>query len=35
MVSPLKNLRPIREELGMRTVLNTTEKFVDYPIPLS
>ncbi|MGE7824091.1 anthranilate phosphoribosyltransferase [Paenibacillus sp. NPDC093718] len=27
---PLKNLRPIREELGMRTVLNTAEKFVDY-----
>lgn len=27
---PLKQLRPIREELGMRTVLNTAEKFVDY-----
>ncbi|MEI7027520.1 anthranilate phosphoribosyltransferase [Paenibacillus sp. y28] len=27
---PLKALRPIREELGMRTVLNTAEKLVDY-----
>ncbi|MEK4359266.1 anthranilate phosphoribosyltransferase [Paenibacillus sp. FSL M7-1455] len=27
---PLKSLRPIREELGMRTVLNTAEKFADY-----
>ncbi|TMV50843.1 anthranilate phosphoribosyltransferase [Paenibacillus mesophilus] len=28
--SPLKELRPIREELGMRTVLNTAEKLIDY-----
>lgn len=27
---PLKALRPIREELGMRTVLNTAEKLIDY-----
>lgn len=27
---PLKELRPIREELGMRTVLNTAEKLIDY-----
>lgn len=27
---PLKDLRPIREELGMRTVLNTAEKLIDY-----
>ncbi|WP_276352334.1 anthranilate phosphoribosyltransferase [Cohnella caldifontis] len=27
---PLKELRPIREELGMRTVFNTAEKLVDY-----
>lgn len=27
---PLKKLRPIREELGMRTVLNTAEKLIDY-----
>ncbi|WP_123040335.1 anthranilate phosphoribosyltransferase [Cohnella candidum] len=27
---PLKRLRPIREELGMRTVLNTAEKLIDY-----
>ncbi|NMO95845.1 anthranilate phosphoribosyltransferase [Paenibacillus lemnae] len=27
---PLKQLRPIREELGMRTVLNTVEKLIDY-----
>ncbi|MFC5653127.1 anthranilate phosphoribosyltransferase [Paenibacillus solisilvae] len=27
---PLKELRAIREELGMRTVLNTAEKLVDY-----
>lgn len=27
---PLAKLRPIREELGMRTVLNTAEKFADY-----
>ena len=27
---PLKGIRPIREELGMRTVLNTAEKLIDY-----
>lgn len=27
---PLGRLRPIREELGMRTVLNTAEKLIDY-----
>lgn len=27
---PLGELRPIREELGMRTVLNTAEKLMDY-----
>lgn len=27
---PLKELRPIREELAMRTVLNTAEKLADY-----
>jgi anthranilate phosphoribosyltransferase len=27
---PLKELRPIREQLGMRTVLNTAEKLIDY-----
>jgi Anthranilate phosphoribosyltransferase len=27
---PLKRLRHIREELGMRTVINTAEKLVDY-----
>ncbi|OXS62463.1 anthranilate phosphoribosyltransferase [Cohnella sp. CIP 111063] len=27
---PLKQLRPIREQLGMRTVLNTAEKLIDY-----
>ncbi|MBW5446340.1 anthranilate phosphoribosyltransferase [Cohnella sp. CFH 77786] len=27
---PLRKLRPIREELGMRTVLNTAEKLIDY-----
>ncbi|WP_274362690.1 anthranilate phosphoribosyltransferase [Paenibacillus thermotolerans] len=27
---PLKQLRPIREELGMRTVLNTAEKLIDF-----
>lgn len=27
---PLKDIRPIREELGMRTVLNTAEKLNDY-----
>ncbi|MNZ87868.1 Anthranilate phosphoribosyltransferase [compost metagenome] len=27
---PLKSLRPIREELGLRTVLNTAEKLIDY-----
>ncbi|PYI52889.1 anthranilate phosphoribosyltransferase [Paenibacillus flagellatus] len=27
---PLARLRPIREELGMRTVLNTAEKLADY-----
>lgn len=27
---PLRDLRPIREELGMRTVLNTAEKLIDY-----
>lgn len=27
---PLKNLRSIREELGMRTILNTVEKLLDY-----
>lgn len=27
---PLARLRPIREELGMRTVLNTAEKLIDY-----
>ncbi|MCV9948211.1 anthranilate phosphoribosyltransferase [Paenibacillus sp. BT-177] len=28
--TPLRDLRPIREELGLRTVLNTAEKLVDY-----
>lgn len=28
--SPLRELRTIREELGLRTVLNTIEKLVDY-----
>ncbi|WP_025686394.1 anthranilate phosphoribosyltransferase [Paenibacillus maysiensis] len=28
--APLRDLRPIREELGLRTVLNTAEKLVDY-----
>ncbi len=28
--TPLRELRPIREELGLRTVLNTTEKLMDY-----
>lgn len=27
---PLSDLRPIREQLGMRTVLNTAEKLIDY-----
>ena len=27
---PLRQLRPIREELGMRTALNTAEKLIDY-----
>ncbi|MDF2723993.1 MAG: anthranilate phosphoribosyltransferase [Paenibacillus sp.] len=27
---PLRGLRPIREELGMRTVLNTAEKLINY-----
>ncbi|WP_370639167.1 hypothetical protein [Cohnella sp. REN36] len=27
---PLRSLRVIREELGMRTVLNTAEKLIDY-----
>ncbi|MDQ0046430.1 anthranilate phosphoribosyltransferase [Paenibacillus polymyxa] len=27
---PLRDMRPIREELGLRTVLNTAEKLVDY-----
>ncbi len=27
---PLKALRSIREELGMRTILNTAEKLIDY-----
>ncbi|MNW39074.1 Anthranilate phosphoribosyltransferase [compost metagenome] len=27
---PLKELRPIREELGLRTTLNTIEKLIDY-----
>ncbi|WP_042168973.1 anthranilate phosphoribosyltransferase [Paenibacillus gorillae] len=27
---PLKELRPLREELGMRTVLNTAEKLIDF-----
>lgn len=27
---PLAQLRPIREELGMRTILNTAEKLIDY-----
>lgn len=27
---PLANLRPIREQLGVRTVLNTAEKLVNY-----
>lgn len=27
---PLKSLRSIRQELGMRTVLNTAEKLIDY-----
>jgi len=27
---PLRGLRPIREQLGMRTVLNTAEKLIDY-----
>ncbi|MNI12365.1 Anthranilate phosphoribosyltransferase [compost metagenome] len=27
---PLKELRPIREELGLRTTLNTMEKLIDY-----
>jgi len=27
---PLGRIRPIREELGMRTVLNTAEKLIDY-----
>ncbi|MFB9280022.1 anthranilate phosphoribosyltransferase [Cohnella cellulosilytica] len=27
---PLGELRPIREQLGMRTVLNTAEKLIDY-----
>lgn len=29
---PLKALRSIREELGMRTVLNTAEKLIDYSL---
>lgn len=28
--APLRDMRPIREELGLRTVLNTAEKLVDY-----
>jgi anthranilate phosphoribosyltransferase len=28
--TPLRDLRSIREELGLRTVLNTAEKLVDY-----
>ncbi|WP_334072339.1 anthranilate phosphoribosyltransferase [Paenibacillus sp. A14] len=27
---PLRNLRELREELGLRTILNTVEKLVDY-----
>ncbi|MFD1177520.1 anthranilate phosphoribosyltransferase [Paenibacillus puldeungensis] len=27
---PLGRLRPIREELGLRTILNTAEKLIDY-----
>jgi anthranilate phosphoribosyltransferase len=27
---PLRRLRPLREELGFRTVLNTAEKLIDY-----
>lgn len=27
---PLRSLRPLREELGMRTILNTAEKLLDY-----
>lgn len=27
---PLQALRPLREELGMRTILNTAEKLLDY-----
>ncbi|KAA2298661.1 anthranilate phosphoribosyltransferase, partial [Clostridioides difficile] len=27
---PLRKLRPLREELGFRTVFNTAEKLIDY-----
>ncbi|OOC63953.1 anthranilate phosphoribosyltransferase [Paenibacillus ihbetae] len=27
---PLRSIRPIREEIGMRTILNTAEKLIDF-----